>query len=373
MLDAIEDRNVRALSPLISPAALKTALPLGAHAATTVQAARAAIRDAIHGTELRRLVVIAGPCSIHDPDAALEYAAKLARLAETLSDELVIVMRSYFEKPRTTVGWKGLVNDPHLDGSCDVGAGLEIARRLLLEINALGLPCGSEVLDPFTPQFVADLLAWAGIGARTVESQTHRQLASGLSMPVGFKNGTDGGLEAARNAMIAASHPHSFLGITTGGEAAVVSTTGNRDRHLVLRGGGGRANHHREDVERALELVADQGLARPVMVDCSHDNSGKDHTRQGEVCRAVLEQVRSGQNAILGLLLESNLEAGRQPWAPGAALRRGVSITDACIGWDETEALLHEIAAAVRRPRRALSRAPSPTGNSARQGGTGLP
>ena len=192
-------------------------------------------------------------------------------------------------------------------------------------------------------------------------------------MPVGFKNGTDGGIEAARNAMIAASHPHSFLGITTRGEAAVVSTTGNRDGHLVLRGGGGRANHHRKDVERAAELVADRSLARPVMVDCSHDNSGKDHTRQGAVCRTVLEQLRSGRNPVLGLLVESNLEAGRQPWEPGATLRRGVSITDACIGWDETETLLHEIAAAVRSPRPALSRAPSGTGNSARQGGTRLP
>ena len=214
-------------------------------AARSVLAARRALRDAIHGRDARRLVVIVGPCSIHDPDAALEYAGRLAKTAEALRDELLVVMRTYFEKPRTTVGWKGLINDPHLDGSCDVGAGLELARGLLLELGELGVACASEILDPFTPQFVADLLAWGGIGARTAESQTHRQLASGLSMPVGFKNGTDGGLEAAQNAMIAASHPHSFLGITPDGRSAVVTTTGNPDRHLVLRGGGGRTNYAR--------------------------------------------------------------------------------------------------------------------------------
>ena len=346
-MEAIEDRNLAGIRALPAPRELKARLPLSEAAARTVSDARSGIRDAIHGRD-PRLVVVVGPCSIHDPDAAEEYAARLARLAGELAGELLLVMRTYFEKPRTTVGWKGLVNDPHLDGSCDVVAGLEIARGLLLRLNERGVPCASEVLDPFTPQFTADLLAWASIGARTSESQTHRELASGLSTPVGFKNATSGDLHAARNAMVSAAHPHSFLGIDAEGRSAVVSTLGNPDRHMVLRGGGGRSNHGREDVAAAVALVADLGLARPVMVDCSHDNSEKDHTRQGATCRDVLAQIRDGRPGILGLLLESNLEAGRQSWAPGARLRRGVSITDACIGWDETAELLREAAAAVR-------------------------
>ena len=346
-MEAIEDRNLAGIRPLPAPRELKARLPLSAAAAATVSAARAGIRAAIHGRD-PRLVVIAGPCSIHDPEAALDYAARLAGLASEHSGELLLVMRTYFEKPRTTVGWKGLINDPHLDGSCDVVAGLEIARRLLLQVNEQGVACASEVLDPFTPQFVADLLAWASIGARTSESQTHRELASGLSTPIGFKNATSGDLHAARNAMVSAGHPHSFLGIDAEGRSAIVSTTGNPDRHMVLRGGGGRSNHGREDVAEALALVADLGLARPVMVDCSHDNSAKDHTRQGAACREVLAQIRDGQRGILGLLLESNLEAGRQSWKPGAPLRRGVSIPDACMGWDETAELLREAAAALR-------------------------
>ncbi len=346
-MEAIDDRNLERIRPLPAPREIKARLPLSPSAARTVSDARAGLRAAIHGRDAR-LVVIVGPCSIHDPEAALDYAERLADLARELSGELLLVMRTYFEKPRTTVGWKGLINDPHLDGSRDVVAGLEIARSLLLGINERGVPCASEVLDPFTPQFVADLLAWASIGARTSESQTHRELASGLSTPVGFKNATSGDLHAARNAMVAAGHPHSFLGIDAEGRSAVVSTTGNPDRHIVLRGGGGRSNHGREDVAAALALVADLGIARPVMVDCSHDNSGKDHTRQVATGRQVLDQVRSGQTGILGLLLESNLEAGRQDWKPGAPLRRGVSITDACMGWDETAELLREAAAAVR-------------------------
>ncbi len=346
-MEAIEDRNLAGIRPLPAPRELKARLPLSAAAADTVSAARAGIRAAIHGRD-PRLVVVAGPCSIHDPEAALDYAARLAALARELSGELLLVMRTYFEKPRTTVGWKGRINDPHLDDSCDVVAGLEIARRLLLQINERGVACASEVLDPFTPQFVADLLSWASIGARTSESQTHRELASGLSTPIGFKNATSGDLHAARNAMVSAGHPHSFLGIDAEGRSAIVSTTGNPDRHMVLRGGGGRSNYGREDVAEALALVSDLDLARPVMVDCSHDNSAKDHTRQGATCREVLAQIRDGQSCILGLMLESNLEAGRQGWSPGAALRRGVSITDACMGWDETAELLHEAAAALR-------------------------
>ena len=346
-MEAIEDRNLASIRSLPAPRELKARLPLSTPAAETVSGARAGIRAAIHGRD-PRLVVVVGPCSIHDPDAAIDYADRLGGLARELADDLLLVMRTYFEKPRTTVGWKGLINDPHLDGSCDVVAGLEIARRLLLQVNERGVPCASEVLDPFTPQFTADLLSWASIGARTSESQTHRELASGLSTPVGFKNATSGDLHAARNAMISAAHPHSFLGIDAEGRSAIVSTTGNPDRHMVLRGGGGRANHGREDVAAAVGLVADLGLARPVMVDCSHDNSAKDHMRQAATCREVLEQVRGGQPGLLGLLIEGNLEAGRQDWRPGAALRRGVSITDACMGWDETAELLREAAVAVR-------------------------
>jgi 3-deoxy-7-phosphoheptulonate synthase len=349
VLERLEDRNLSEIRPLLTPRELKTRHPASEAAAETVLRARQAIRDAIHGRDRRRLVVIAGPCSIHDPAAALDYARRLHAVARPLAGELVVLMRTYFEKPRTTVGWKGLVNDPHLDGSCDVPAGLELARRLLLAIDELGLPCASEVLEPFTPQFLADLLAWASIGARTVESQTHRQLASGLSMPVGFKNGTDGGLEAARNAIVAARHAHSFLGITLDGVCAVVQTRGNPDRHLVLRGGGSGPNYSAAHVERAAALLADEDLARPVLVDCSHGNSGKDPRRQAGVCREVLKQVRAGSPSLLGLMLESNLEPGAQGWRPGAALRYGVSITDGCLGFDETADLLHEMAEAVKQ------------------------
>ena len=347
MFRRTDDLRIENLRPLIAPAILMEDLPVSEAASATVAQGREEIAAQLWGRDDRLLVVL-GPCSIHDPDAALEYAGRLAEKRQELSEALNIVMRVYFEKPRTTVGWKGLINDPHLDGSCDVVAGLEIARRLLLQINELGVACASEVLDPFTPQFVADLLAWASIGARTSESQTHRELASGLSTPIGFKNATSGDLHAAKNAMISAAHPHSFLGIDAEGRSAVVSTTGNPDRHMVLRGGGGRSNHGREDVAAALALVADLGIPRAVMVDCSHDNSEKDHTRQGATCREVLAQIRGGQRGILGLLIESNLEAGRQGWSPGAALRRGVSITDACMGWDETAELLREAAATVR-------------------------
>jgi 3-deoxy-7-phosphoheptulonate synthase len=351
MLEKIDDRNLTELRPLMTPTDLRTKLPASARAEETVVAGRAGLRDAIHGRDRERLVVIVGPCSIHDPEQALEYAQRLRRAAVPLGGELHVVMRTYFEKPRTTVGWKGLINDPHLDGTCDVEAGLELARGLLLSINELGLPCASELLDPFTPQYVADLLAWASIGARTTESQTHRELASGLSMPVGFKNGTDGGLEVARNAMISSSHPHSFLGITPDGRSAVVCTRGNPDRHLVLRGGSTGTNYDAESVAEAAACVNDEELVRPVLVDCSHGNSRKNHRHQGDVCRAVLEQVRDGQRAVLGVMIESHLEPGSQSWTPGQELERGVSITDACIGWSETEDLLNEMAEAVKVSR----------------------
>ncbi|MBX3026006.1 3-deoxy-7-phosphoheptulonate synthase [bacterium] len=351
--EAIEDRNLAALRPLPPPRDVKAALPLTDAAASTVLAGRAAIRDVLHGRDTHRLVVIVGPCSIHDPDAALDYARRLRRVADATRDSLVLVMRTYFEKPRTTVGWKGLINDPLLDGSCDLPAGLHLARRILLDINGMGIACAGEMLDPIVPQYIADLLSWVAIGARTTESQTHREMASGLSMPVGFKNGTDGGLQVALNAMISARHPHSFLGIDRNGAVSVVQTTGNPDRHIVLRGGAGDPNYGPEAIARAARLLADEAIARPIMIDCSHDNSGKDHQRQGAVCRAVAAQVRDGEGRVLGLMLESNLQPGRQNWMPDERLAYGVSITDACIGWDETEALLHELADSTPRRRAA--------------------
>ena len=349
--EELEDINVSAVVNLRTPREIKRELPLGQEAAATVRRARRELRDILHGRDRERIAVVVGPCSIHDPDAAMDYAERLRALAEPLSDRLVVVMRTYFEKPRTTVGWKGLVNDPDLDGSCDIERGLELARRLLIDINALGLPCGTEVLDPVTPQYFGDAISWAAIGARTTESQTHREMASGLSMPVGFKNGTDGGLEVALHAIIAAGHPHAFLGIDADGVAAVVRTRGNPDRHVVLRGGGGRTNYAAPDIAAAAKAVAGEGIARPVMVDCSHGNSAKDHRRQVPVARDVLATLREGEERVMGLLIESNIGEGRQDWGTGK-LRYGVSITDACIGWDETAALLVELAAGARAPQR---------------------
>jgi len=348
--DRIEDRNLEELTPLVAPRAVKARLPLGAREASVVRRTRAEIRAMLRGEDRRRLLVVVGPCSIHDPAAALDYATRLQRVAERTRESLLIVMRTYFEKPRTTVGWKGLINDPRLDGSCDIAAGLLLSRSILVDVNRMGLPCAGEVLDPLMPQYIGDLLSWAAIGARTTESQTHREMASGLSMPVGFKNGTDGGLEVAINAMISARHRHSFVGITADGVTAVIKTLGNPDRHLVLRGGKGGPNHGPVDVAAAVDAVAREGLARPVMIDCSHDNSGKDHTRQAPVCRDVVSQFCSDDGrgeanpAILGFMLESNLRAGKQAWARERDLVYGVSITDACIGWDETERLLLEAA-----------------------------
>jgi 3-deoxy-7-phosphoheptulonate synthase len=355
---SLEDENLLGIRPLVSPAAVKARFPVTDAARRSVLGARSALRALLHGRDPGRLLVVVGPCSIHDEDEALSYARRLRARAERESDALVVVMRTYFEKPRTTVGWKGLINDPHLDGSCDVALGLSLARRILLQINELGLPCASEVLDPVSPQYLADLLSWAAIGARTTESQTHREMASGLSMPVGFKNGTDGSLGTAANALVSAGSPHSFLGVDPGGATAVVQTRGNPDRHLVLRGGSGGPNHDPVHVAEAAALTAAQEIARGVVVDCSHDNSGKDPARQGEVCRSTLEQLEAGQEALLGVMLESNLEAGRQDWERGRPLRHGISLTDACMGWEETESLLAEVAERVRhrRPRSAPAR-----------------
>ncbi len=352
MSEQLEDTHLVDLQPLIAPRAVKAELPMTEQAAELVSETRQLIRAILHGRDQRRLLVVTGPCSIHDAEAAYEYAGRLKKVIDATRDRLVIVMRTYFEKPRTTVGWKGLINDPHLDGSCDIPTGLQMARQILLHINQLGVPCAVEVLDPVTPQYVADLISWAAIGARTTESQTHRELASGLSMPIGFKNGTDGKVQSAINAMISARHPHSFLGINADGLTCMVKTGGNPDRHIVLRGGGGKPNCGPEDIARATELVAGEEIARAVMVDCSHDNSGKDHTRQGQVCRDALAVFRDGQRALMGLLIESNLKPGKQAWKEGVQLEYGMSITDACIGWEETEQLLYEIAETVPSQKR---------------------
>lgn len=342
----IDNQHVIEIKALPSPRAIKTKLPITDQAATLVVETREAIRRILHGEDRDRLLVIVGPCSIHDPEAAYEYACKLKPIADALRDRFLIVMRTYFEKPRTTVGWKGLINDPRLDGTCDIAAGMELARAILLRINQLGLPCGTELLDPISPQYVADLISWAAIGARTTESQTHREMASGVSMPVGFKNGTEGSLQVAINAMTSARAPHHFVGINADGQTAIIKTMGNPDRHLVLRGGGGRTNYEAQDVAKAEAAVVGEGIARPIMIDCSHDNSKKDHTRQGLVAREVLQQFGEGRQSIMGLMLESNLNPGKQAWKEGVNLLHGVSITDACLGWGETEHLLHELAAA---------------------------
>ncbi len=340
----IDNQHVIEIKALPSPRVIKTKLPITDQAAALVVETREAIRKILHGQDRDRLVVIVGPCSIHDPDAAYEYAVKLKPIAEALRDRFLIVMRTYFEKPRTTIGWKGLINDPHLDGTCDIVAGVELARTILLNINQLGLPCGTELLDPISPQYIADLISWTAIGARTTESQTHREMASGVSMPVGFKNGTEGSLQVAVNAMISARTPHHFVGINADGQTSIIKTMGNPDRHIVLRGGGGKTNYEAEHVIRAEAAVAGEGIARPIMIDCSHDNSLKDHTRQGVVAHEVLRQFREGRQSIMGFMLESNLKPGKQTWKEGVALAHGVSITDACLGWDETKLLLGELA-----------------------------
>jgi len=348
---SLEDRNLVGTTRLVPPAAVKARFAVTDAARATVSRAREAVRALVHGDDPARLLVVVGPCSIHDEDQALFYAQKLRRLAERTDDSLVVLMRTYFEKPRTTVGWKGLINDPHLDGSCDVALGLALARRILLRINELGLPCATEVLDPVTPQYLADLISWAAIGARTTESQTHRELASGLSMPVGFKNGTDGNLVTAANALVSAGAPHSFLGIDPSGATAVVRTRGNPDRHLVLRGGSAGPNYGPEWVDKAAHLAHDRGIPRGVMIDCSHDNSGSDPTRQPAVCRSALVQLEAGNRSILGIMLESHLETGRQDWVEGQPLRYGVSLTDPCLGWAATEDLLEETADRMRKRR----------------------
>jgi 3-deoxy-7-phosphoheptulonate synthase len=334
-----QDVRVREFVRLSPPRAVKADLPLPDEAREGVAAARDRIAAILQGRDPRLLVVV-GPCSIHDPAAAREYAARLAGLRAAVADRLEIVMRVYFEKPRTTIGWKGFINDPHLDGSQDIEAGLRLARALLLEIAAAGLPAGTEFLDPIVPQYTADLVAWAAIGARTTESQTHREMASGLSMPVGFKNATDGGLQVAIDAMRAAMTPHSFLGIDPDGITSIVRTSGNPIGHLILRGGQQRTNFDAASIADAGRRLATAGLPAAVMVDCSHANSGRQPARQEDVWRSVIEQRAGGTRALAGLMLESHLLAGSQPFPAPGGLAYGVSITDPCIDWPTTERLV---------------------------------
>ncbi len=349
------DTRITGYEPLLAPAALLDELPLSETAAAIVERTRTEVRAVLDGSD-DRLLVIAGPCSVHDPVAALDYAGRLMALREQGRADLLIVMRVYFEKPRTVTGWKGLINDPDMDGGHDVHRGLRAARRLLLDIVALGLPVGCEWLDPITPQYIADTVTWGAIGARTTESQVHRQLASGLSMPVGFKNGTDGDVQVAVDACRASATGHTFFGVTPVGAAAVVTTAGNPDTHVILRGGRAGPNYQASHVTKTLELIAGTGLPRRLMVDASHGNSGKDHRRQPLVAAALADQVAAGEHGLTGVMLESFLREGRQEPGPPAALAYGQSVTDACMDIDTTAAVLDGLAAAVRARRTFLSR-----------------
>ena len=312
-------------------------MPISQKASETVYKTREAIKKILTGED-KRLLVIVGPCSIHDPDAAKDYASRLKKLSDEVSDTMLMVMRVYFEKPRTTVGWKGLINDPELNSSHKIDNGLKLARKLLLEINEMELPCATETLDPITPQYLADLISWSAIGARTTESQTHREMASGLSMPVGFKNGTDGGLDVALNALQSSLHPHYFLGINQEGASCVIQTAGNPYAHLVLRGGNDGPNYDAVSIHNAAELLGKNKLAEKIMVDCNHANSGKDPYRQKLVLRNIILQIMDGDKSIFGVMIESNINGGHQPISEEMAY--GVSITDACLDWDNTKEIL---------------------------------
>jgi 3-deoxy-7-phosphoheptulonate synthase len=346
-----DDLRVTGTTEVIAPSSLNFALPITDTAADTVNAGRSTVRRILAGEDPRLLVVV-GPCSIHDPAAALDYARRLQAFAPTLADDLYIVMRTYFEKPRTTVGWKGLVNDPGLDGSFRINDGLHIARRLLLDLNELGMPVGTEFLDPISPQYIADLVTWGAIGARTTESQVHRELASGLSCPIGFKNGTDGSVQVAVDAVLAASHPHHFLGVTKAGGVAVIATAGNPDCHIILR--GGRApNFDAESIADAAARMEKAGLRPRIIVDLSHGNSNKQFAKQLDAGQSIADQLVAGDCRITGVMVESFLEQGRQDPKPGVPLTYGQSITDACLGWQDTERLLGVLAAGARARRGA--------------------
>ena len=344
-----DDLRIREIKELLPPEVIRNESPLTERASQVTYETRQEIHRILHGAD-DRLLVIVGPCSIHDPKAALEYGRKLKTEKDRLQPDLLIVMRVYFEKPRTTVGWKGLINDPYLDGSFRINEGLRTSRRLLVELNEMGMPAGVEYLDVISPQYISDLVSWGAIGARTTESQVHRELASGLSCPVGFKNGTDGNLRIAVDAIRTSQHPHHFLSVTKAGHSAIVSTIGNEDCHVILRGGK-QPNYDASSVGAACKELAAAGLAQRVMIDLSHSNSQKNYMRQIDVCRDVATQIGDGDDRITGVMIESNLKAGRQDLIPGKELVYGQSITDACLGWEETVPLLEGLAEAVRARR----------------------
>jgi len=339
--------NVREVTPIIAPQDLKQVFPLNIEDAAFVNESRNTIKAILRGED-KRLMAIVGPCSIHDPLAALEYAKRLAELSEKVKEKIFIVMRVYFEKPRTTIGWKGLINDPDLNDTHQISKGLGVARGLMLKITEMGLPVATEMLDPFTVQYFADMISWGAIGARTTESQTHREMSSGLSFPVGFKNGTDGNLQIAIDAIGAACHPHSFLGLNREGRISIVQTTGNVDAHIVLRGGNDQPNYHPADIEETCERLDKAGIETSIMVDCSHANSNKDHTRQEGVLRDVMEQVKGGQSAIGSLMIESFINEGNQKLTTAEELAYGVSITDKCVDWETTERMLRDAHATLK-------------------------
>lgn len=345
----IDDTRIAAVRPLVTPALLEEAIPASAANLALVEQSRAALANVLQGKD-DRLVVVVGPCSIHDHDQAIAYANQLKAATDPLAADLLVVMRVYFEKPRTTVGWKGYINDPHLDGTFAMNEGLRMARQLLCDILELGLPVATEFLDLLSPQFISDLVTWGAIGARTTESQSHRQLASGLSCPVGFKNGTDGGVKVAADAVVAARAPHAFMGMTKMGQAAIFETRGNADVHIILRGGKA-PNYAKADVDAACAVLEQSGIKPKVMIDVSHANSSKQHQKQIEVTHDVAHQVAAGDQRIFGLMIESHLKEGRQVLKTGQPLAYGVSITDACIGLDQTIPLLQVLADAVRARR----------------------
>jgi 3-deoxy-7-phosphoheptulonate synthase len=344
-----DDVRVLEIKELVPPAHLLREFPLSDKAAETTYETRHAIHRILHGADDRALVVM-GPCSIHDVKAAKEYAGKLKEAKDVLATDLVVVMRVYFEKPRTTVGWKGLINDPRLDGSFSINEGLRVARQLLLDLNEMGMPVGCEFLDMITPQYIADLVAWGAIGARTTESQVHRELASGLSCPVGFKNGTDGNVRIAVDAIRAAQAPHHFLSVTKGGHTAIVSTSGNEDCHIILRGGT-KPNYDAASVDAASKTLAEVGIPARLMIDFSHGNSSKKPEKQAEVGEEVARQIAAGDERIVGMMLESHLRSGRQDLIPGKELTYGMSITDGCLGWEESRKVLDMLSIAVRQRR----------------------
>ena len=341
--------NIQRIIPMIPPACLLEEIPITEKAIKTVRSARFQISEILKGND-DRLLLVCGPCSIHEINSAIEYAKNLYELSQKVKKDILIVMRTYFEKPRTTVGWKGLINDPYLNDTCKINHGMSMARKLLLDISDMGLPCGYECLDTITPQYIADVMSWAAIGARTTESQVHRQLSSGLSMPVGFKNGTKGSIEIAANAIISARHSHCFLGVTQQGLVAIIKTSGNKDTHIILRGGKDGPNYTEPYIKQTEEILRKSKLEPKIMVDCSHGNSGKDYRNQPKVCRNVCEQIRNGNFSLMGMMMESNINEGSQKLVFGKCdtLEYGKSITDSCMSFETTEEIVLELAEAVR-------------------------